>query len=70
LGRVCRGGRPGWEIPLGQDVRRMAVHGVFAQDQPVGDLLVAQALRDQMQNLHFPLREAGQVECVAGLYTG
>jgi hypothetical protein len=39
---------------IGEDVRHVAVHGVFAQHQGGGDLGVGPALRDQAEDLVLP----------------
>ena len=53
-----RGGRRGRRArgppQLRQDVRHVAVHGVRADHEALGDLRVAQARRDERENLPFP----------------
>ena len=54
------GGGAGRNPQLAVDVGHVAVDGVLAQDEGGGDLLVAHALRDELQNLEFPLGETGR----------
>jgi hypothetical protein len=55
-GESDRGGA-GRKIQLGQDVGDMTVDGVLADVELAGDLLIAEALGHQPENLHLPLRE-------------
>jgi hypothetical protein len=53
---VRRGGGPGGEAELPQDVRDVPVHGVLADHQPLGDLAVREPLGEQAQHLPLPRR--------------
>ena len=44
LGGVCCGGCSGAEIQLCQYARDMPVYGMFAESEPVGDVLVSHFL--------------------------
>src|SRR5258708_33936633 len=53
--------RPGLHAELVEDVRDVVAHGLLREGELRGDLRVVQALRDALQDLAFPGREAGQV---------
>jgi hypothetical protein len=48
---VRRRGRAGRQIELGEQVRHVSLDGELAPDQAFRDLLIAQPLRDQAQDL-------------------
>ncbi len=52
--RAGHGSRPGGLVELGEDVGDVSVHGVGAEGELGGDLVVAQAARDQLQHLPLP----------------
>jgi hypothetical protein len=52
-GRVCNRGCAGREPQLGPDVGDMPMHGMPAEYQPLGDLGVAEARCDQVEDLEF-----------------
>src|SRR5260221_8241450 len=52
--------RPGLHAELVEDVRDVVAHGLLRKGELGGDLRVVQALRDALQDLAFPRREAGQ----------
>ena len=58
--RVGGRGRPRGELELAQDVGDVAVNGVLAHHQPLGDLPVREALGEQAQHLPLPRRELGE----------
>jgi hypothetical protein len=46
-----RGRRAGGQAELAQDVGQMPVDGVLAQKKPLGDVVVAQSLRDELEHI-------------------
>src|SRR6478752_2160393 len=56
LGHCCR---PGAAAELVADVCNMAVDGVLAEDQMLGDLPIAQPAGDEGEHLALPAREQG-----------
>ena len=50
-------------VQLGHDVRAVGLHRLHADHEHVGDLLVGEALRDQLEHLAFAVGE----QIVAGL---
>src|SRR5213593_3424115 len=53
LGRSCDGRRSGGRAEVREDVRRVAVHGVLAEDERLRDLRVGAARRYERED--FPL---------------
>src|SRR5688572_28514107 len=53
-------GRPRRKVELAEDVRDMAVDGVLAHHEPLGDLSVRQPLRQQAQDITLTGRELGK----------
>src|SRR3954469_15407186 len=54
---VHDGLHPGVQLELLQDVPHVVLHGVLADEQPLGDLPVVQALGDQLEDLELTLGE-------------
>ena len=52
-----RGGGAGGEIQLAKDVGQVPVCGVLAQEKLLGDVGVAQSLRDELEHVQFARRE-------------
>jgi hypothetical protein len=63
---VCSGGCAGREVQLGKDAVDVAVNGMSAQNESGRDLLVAQALRYQVENFHLPRGQACWIVCLVG----
>jgi hypothetical protein len=59
-GRLGDRGGAGGDPQLAEDVGHVAVDGVLAEDEAGGDLLVADAPRDEPQDLEFPPGQAGR----------
>ena len=59
-GRVGDGGGARRQPQLGPHVRHVAVHGVLAEHEPLGDLGVAEPLGDEPQDLQLARRELAQ----------
>ena len=49
------------DVERAEDRAEVHLDGVGADDQPVGDLLVGQPLRDKPQHLDFALAQSGRV---------
>src|SRR5215213_11931961 len=52
-----RGGRARGDAELAEDVGDVAVDGVLAQHEPLGDLPVGEALGDELEHLALPRAE-------------
>ena len=67
LGGVRSGGCSGAKIQLRQYARDVPVDGVFAQSEPVGDVLVAHPLCHQAEDLCLA---SAQARILANLFMG
>ena len=54
---LCHSRGAGGHTQLAQDVRQMAMNGVVAHEDPLGDRLIVQAFGDEPQDLDFALRQ-------------
>src|SRR3712207_4193984 len=62
--------RPGGEIQLRKYARDVPTDGVFAEDEPVGHVLVAHPRHHRAEDFYFASAQAGRVGCLAGLFAG
>jgi hypothetical protein len=65
-GGVYRSGCARPKVQLGEDAVDVPVDGVSAQDELGSDLLVAQALRHETEDICLPPGQAGQIGCHTG----
>src|SRR5918996_3197522 len=55
-----RGGRSGRKFQLSQDVRDVAIDGVLAQNEPLGDVSVRETLGNQIEYLQLAPTQASE----------